>query len=67
MNSPVSDIRISALGKDSKLNSQSIAAVKMLGSKEKLNWKQEADALVIKKPLGLPQWKVVTFEIEFKK
>ncbi|NJO68808.1 MAG: alpha-L-fucosidase [Bacteroidetes bacterium] len=67
MNSPVSDIRISALGKDSKLNSQSIAAVKMLGSKEKLNWKQEADALVIGKPLGLPQWKVVTFEIEFKK
>jgi alpha-L-fucosidase len=39
----------------------------MVGSKEKLNWKQSADALVIRKPSNMPGWQVVGFKIEFKK
>jgi alpha-L-fucosidase len=38
----------------------------MLGSKEKLKWKLEEDALVITKPAKLPSWKVHGFKIAFK-
>jgi alpha-L-fucosidase len=39
----------------------------MLGSDEKLKWKQQDDALIITKPSLLPDWKVVGFRIEFRK
>ena len=67
MNAPTGDIRITSLGKSSKLNDKAIASIQILGSKEKLIWKQEADALVIAKPSKLPEWQVVTFKIAFKK
>jgi alpha-L-fucosidase len=38
----------------------------MLGSDEKLKWKQESDALVISKPATLPDWKVIGFQITFR-
>jgi alpha-L-fucosidase len=50
----------------SKLVTKSIASVTMIGSKAKLSWKQSANALVIKKPSGLPEWEVIGFKIEFK-
>jgi alpha-L-fucosidase len=67
MGKPTEDIKINALGKSSKLNDKTITAVKMLGSNEKIKFNQEADALVITKPAVLPDWKVVGFEITFKK
>ncbi len=67
MNKPTSDIKISSLGKNSKVSNKTIASVKMLGSKEKLKWTQQGDALVIAKPTQLPDWQVATFKIEFKK
>jgi alpha-L-fucosidase len=67
MNKPSGDIKIKSLGKNSKVNQQNVASVKLLGSKEKLSWKQENDALVISKPSQLPGWVVATFKIEFKK
>ena len=67
MKNPIADIRIASLGQNSKVSSKKVASVKILGSDEKLNWKQEADALVINKPSILPDWKVITFKIEFKK
>lgn len=67
MNSPEGNIEIASLGKQGQLNSKTIASVKMLGSKEKLKWKQQDNALVINKPANLPAWKVVAFAIEFKK
>jgi len=67
MSKPSGDIRITSLGKNSKLNNQSIASIKMLGSKEKLSWKQEGDALVVNKPTQFPEWQVVTLKVEFKK
>jgi alpha-L-fucosidase len=66
MGAPTAAIKISSLGKKSKLNDKSISSVKMLGSKEKLIWKQEDDALVINQPKKLPEWQVITFKIELK-
>ncbi|HZL09978.1 MAG TPA: alpha-L-fucosidase [Prolixibacteraceae bacterium] len=67
MSKPSGDIKINSLGKDSKVNSKTIASIKILGSNEKLTWKQEGDALVINKPAKLPEWQVVTLKVEFKK
>lgn len=67
MNTPGGNVEITSLGKQSQVNTKNIASVKMLGSKEKLVWKQQDNALVITKPTSLPTWKVVTFAIEFKK
>ncbi len=67
MGVPTEDVRILSLGKNSKVSGQKIASVKMLGSNDKISWKQAADAMVISKPSKLPAWAVVTFKIEFKK
>jgi len=67
MQNPTGDIKIASLGKDSKICGKTVASVKILGSKERLKWKQEADALVINKPSNLPEWEVVTLKVEFKK
>ncbi|MBD0287468.1 MAG: alpha-L-fucosidase, partial [Flavisolibacter sp.] len=66
MATPQSDIRMLSLGKNSKYADKAIASVSMLGSKEKLQWKQEGDALVITKPKNLPEWKVSGYKIVFK-
>ena len=39
----------------------------MLGSKEKIKWKQGVNALIINKPTVLPDFKVVVFAVKFKK
>jgi alpha-L-fucosidase len=67
MGTPSSDIIIKSLGKNSKLIDKRVKKVSILGSDEKLSWKQENDALVILKPTKLPDWQVVGFKIEFKK
>lgn len=67
MNVPDGDIKITSLGKKSALLNKEIAAVTMLGSKEKLTWTQTDDTLVITKPANMPQWQVTGYKIEFKK
>ncbi len=64
---PESDVIIKSLGKSSKLANKAIASVSMVGSKEKISWKQTADGLTIKKPVTLPSWQVIGFKIEFRK
>jgi len=49
---PTEDISIKSLGKN--MENAKIKKVEILGSKEKLSWKQNADALVIKKPKVVP-------------
>ena len=61
---PEADIIIKSLAKSSKLTNNAIASVSMIGSKEKLSWKQSADALVIKKPINMPAWQVIGFKID---
>ncbi len=65
MLSPVEDIKISSLGKNSAMNNKKVKSVSMLGSDEKLVWKQAGDALVISIPKKLPSWEVPGFKIEF--
>jgi len=67
MGIPSTDVKIISLGTKSTVSTKKIASVKMLGSGEKLIWKQEADALVISKPTKLPDGPVITFKVEFKK
>lgn len=67
MNSPDADIRINSLGKSSKYLNRPIAAVTMLGSKQKLKWTQANDALIITRPANMPAWHVTGYKIEFKK
>lgn len=66
MDAPTEDIKISSLGKNSTINKKKVKTVKMLGSDEKLKWKQGLDALVISKPAKLPDWKVIGFQITFR-
>jgi alpha-L-fucosidase len=66
MSSPEENIKLTALGKGAE-SGQEIASVSMLGNKQKLQWKQQDDALVINKPVKLPAWKVHGFKITFRK
>ncbi|HWH63165.1 MAG TPA: alpha-L-fucosidase C-terminal domain-containing protein, partial [Ginsengibacter sp.] len=65
---PTADIRIESLGKNSKIAAQKVASVTILGSTEKIHWKQEGSALVIKKDFKIPATdvSVLAFKIEFK-
>ena len=67
LGTPTAAIKIKSLGQNSKLAKKAIESVSMLGSDEKLSWKQEASELVINKPAKLPEWQVVTFKIIFRK
>lgn len=67
MDKPSNDIRIASLGKNSTYSDKKIKSVTMLGSEEKLKWKQGDDALVISKPGSFPEWDVIGFRIEFRK
>ena len=64
---PEEDIIIRSLGKSHKEANNKIASVSMVGSKEKISWKQTEESLVIKKPADLPSWQVIGFKIEFRK
>ncbi|GAB3902888.1 alpha-L-fucosidase [Mucilaginibacter boryungensis] len=66
MNTPAGEVRITSLGRNSKYLDKPIASVTLLGSKEKLKWVQEGDALVISKPESSPGWKVSGYKIAFK-
>jgi alpha-L-fucosidase len=67
MAKPTGEICLSSFGKNSKLANKAIASVKILGSSEKLVWKQSKDALVISKPTNLPNSETIAFKITLKK
>jgi alpha-L-fucosidase len=66
---PVEEVKIASLGKKSKYEVKDIVSVEMLGSNEKLVWKQDDASLIINKPATLPsgQVQVPAFRIKFKK
>jgi len=63
MDTPAEDIKISSLGKKSATAIRKIRSISLLGSDEKIKWKQQDDALVIALPSKLPAWKVAVFKI----
>lgn len=62
---PGSEICLKSLGLDR--NSQTIKSVVLLGSNEKINWKQKNEALIINKPASQLEFEVITFKIKFQK
>jgi len=60
---PKGELRIKSLGSDSKLLEKKITGVSLLGSDAKLDWKQEADALVIQPVAKWPCQHAVAFRI----
>jgi alpha-L-fucosidase len=66
MNRPAGDMEISSFGKTSLLNTRGIVSVRMLGSDLLMDWHQENQALIIRKPAQLPDWKVIGLDIELK-
>jgi alpha-L-fucosidase len=63
MGVPSGDVRITSLGTGSKLAGAPVAGVSLLGSSEKLDWKQEAEALVIRPVVKWPCDYAVVFKI----
>jgi len=62
---PKQDVRVLSLGRNAGHARKPIANVSLLGSGAKVQWTQEADALVIKPPASVPTPQAVTFKITF--
>jgi alpha-L-fucosidase len=62
MDAPTTKVCIKSLGKSK--NKEKIKSIKVLGSKEKLSWKQYPDSLVIEKPKTIPNNIAVVFKIQ---
>jgi alpha-L-fucosidase len=65
LGAPTEDIRILSLGKNSKLADKAVASVQLLGDSAKVDWKQEADALEIKKPAAAANAAALGYKIQF--
>ncbi|MGA1978811.1 MAG: alpha-L-fucosidase [Bacteroidales bacterium] len=65
---PTEAIKIASLGGKSNYKVKDIVSVEMVGSSEKIIWKQEDSALVINKPATIPSGdvQVPAFRIKFK-
>jgi alpha-L-fucosidase len=67
LGTPASETRITSLGRNSKLAERTVASVQLFGGKQKLDWKQEPDALVIKIPANLPASPATGLKVAFAK
>ena len=65
LGAPTEDIAIKSLGREAKLADKPVASVEMLGCREKPDWTQNADALVIKKPVTSPSMAAIAYKITF--
>ena len=62
--SPGAKLKIKSLGSGPNAHMKSIKKVSLLGYKNKLQWKQEADGLTITYPAKLPYETAVVFKVE---
>jgi len=62
---PTGEVRITSLAQDRKLADKPVKAVELLGSTEKLTWKQDTDALVIQQPTKIPNPAALAYKIQF--
>jgi alpha-L-fucosidase len=62
---PKKDLQIKSLGKEAKLLGKKIRSIKLLGSDEKVQWSQAADALTVKVPEKMPNDIAIVFKISF--
>jgi alpha-L-fucosidase len=61
---PGTPLKIKSLGTDAKYVDQPVKTVKLLGHDGELQWKQEADGLVITCPAEMPFATSIVFKIE---
>ena len=64
---PTNGVSLTSLGKSARLLDGSVKKIQLLGSKEKIQWQQTGDALVISQPKNQPNNFVVVFKIILKK
>jgi alpha-L-fucosidase len=67
LDSPKAAITIKSFGKSSGLLNHKIRFVKLLGSREPLQWKQEESGLIIQRPAKLPDWRIIGIKVELDK
>jgi alpha-L-fucosidase len=63
MEKPTDDIRIKSLGLKTATG-QKVSSIKILGSSEKIQWSQNDDELIIRKPAQLPGYNTVVFAVK---
>jgi alpha-L-fucosidase len=63
LGTPQQDLQIKSLGTAAKLLGKKIRSIKLLGSDEKVQWSQTAEALSIKAPVKSPNEIAVVFKI----
>ena len=63
---PTNGVSIKSLGQSAKLLDQPVKRIEMLGSREKISWQQNADALEISLPKNLPNNFADVFKISLR-
>ncbi len=63
---PEKELRVSKMGKAAKLLDGPIENIELLGSREKLNWKQEDEALTISAPRDVPAEEALVYRVRVK-
>ena len=64
---PTGELRIKSLALSGGVMERPVVEVRLLGSSEKLRWKQESDALVIQPAKSWPAKDAVVFAIKFRR
>ena len=63
---PEKEFRVASIGTASTFEKRAIASVEILGSQEKITWKQENDVLVVARPASIPRNEAVGLKISFR-
>ena len=66
LGAPTKEVSITSMGKTAGLLKQSIEKIQLLGSKEKINWQQTDEALLIAQPKNEPNNFAVVFKITLR-
>jgi len=67
LGSPTNGVNLHSLGRSAKLLDQSVSKIQLLGSREKIQWQQTGDALVISPPEKLPNPAAIVFKISLRR
>ncbi|WP_343329110.1 alpha-L-fucosidase [Polaribacter staleyi] len=67
LGTPKDKTSIKSLGSNAKITQRTIKSVQLIGSSEKISWKQQDDALVINLPKKIAENQATSFKIIFNK
>jgi alpha-L-fucosidase len=65
MENPTEDIHVKSLGLKTETGAK-VSSIKMLGSEEKIQWTQNDEEVIIKRPAQLPAYNTVVFAVKLK-